>query len=253
MISITDKAIIELITLVEQQSEQIFWLRTPDFMQQLYVTDTFDQIWGRSLEPLFEHPTAFRDSLVPEDENIRKAYNKRKQSSSVSEKEQTILSRIITPTGEIKHMRDSCFSLHDSYGNTVGMAGIGKVITPSEWGHDLDGKVKETHPLSKILQSLAERHTNAVASPMCKEVKLSYKMYKGKYLINTYIGEIVLTPREFETLQLLLAGNTAKETAKVLNISPRTVQDYLINLRVKLECRNKLEIANRVLLQTKTE
>ncbi len=146
-------------------------------------------------------------------------------------------------------MRDTCFSLHDSYGNLIGMAGIGRVITPSEWEYDLDGKVKEQHPLNKILQHLREKHINVVTPQIHENVKLSFRMVKGKFLINTHLGEITSTKREFETLQLLLAGKTGKETAKSLSISPRTVQDYLINIRVKLECRNKLEIANRVLLQ----
>jgi DNA-binding CsgD family transcriptional regulator len=48
--------------------------------------------------------------------------------------------------------------------------------------------------------------------------------------------------REQDCLGLFLEGKTAKETAKVLNISPRTVEEYLANIKRKLGCKNKYEL-----------
>jgi DNA-binding CsgD family transcriptional regulator len=243
MITITDKGIIDLITSIEQRPMQYFWLRTADFSQQLYVSDVFKRVWGRPVEQLFEYPTAFRDALVQDDETVIKHYHERAHTNNPGEPQQTILSRLLTPTGEIEYLRDACFGLQDSYGNLIGMAGVGKIITSSEWEYDLQGEVIEAHPVSAILKSLREKHI-ALAPQTNAEVKIPFNKVGNKYIINTTRGEIALTKRELESAQLLLAGNTAKETAKLLDISPRTVEEYLDNIRIKLSCRNKLEITH---------
>lgn len=51
-----------------------------------------------------------------------------------------------------------------------------------------------------------------------------------------------LSLREKHCLNYLLKGKTAKETAKLLRISPRTVEEYLTRLRQKLGCRYKREL-----------
>lgn len=48
-----------------------------------------------------------------------------------------------------------------------------------------------------------------------------------------------LTIREEKFGYLLLQGKTAKEIAQDMNISPRTVESYLITLKHKLNCENK--------------
>jgi len=50
---------------------------------------------------------------------------------------------------------------------------------------------------------------------------------------------IMLTKREQECLILFLNGYTAKETGAELNLSYRTVEEHLENLKIKLGCRYK--------------
>lgn len=54
-----------------------------------------------------------------------------------------------------------------------------------------------------------------------------------------------LTEREHDCLNYLLKGLTAKESAKVLGISPRTVEEYLAQLRYKLQCKDKGEVISK--------
>lgn len=53
---------------------------------------------------------------------------------------------------------------------------------------------------------------------------------------------IPISPREEDCLRHLLAGKTIKETAKILQLSPRTVEDYLNRLKKKAGCRYKREL-----------
>lgn len=51
-----------------------------------------------------------------------------------------------------------------------------------------------------------------------------------------------LTTREQECLFHFLQGKTAKETGFALNLSHRTVEDHITNLKIKLGCHNKRDL-----------
>jgi DNA-binding CsgD family transcriptional regulator len=53
---------------------------------------------------------------------------------------------------------------------------------------------------------------------------------------------IQLSPREISCIHYLLKGKTAKEIANHLNLSYRTIEYYLENIRNKTGCRNKYEL-----------
>ena len=51
-----------------------------------------------------------------------------------------------------------------------------------------------------------------------------------------------VTDREQQVLELAAAGHSAKGVARQLDISPRTVERHLANLRHKLRARNRSEL-----------
>lgn len=51
-----------------------------------------------------------------------------------------------------------------------------------------------------------------------------------------------LSKKECDCLQLLIQGKTAKDTANLWSISPRTVEYYFENIKDKLGCINKREL-----------
>ena len=55
-----------------------------------------------------------------------------------------------------------------------------------------------------------------------------------------------LTARERQVAMLLAEGRTSKEIARLLEISPRTVEAYRSRLLVKLEARNSAELVGRM-------
>lgn len=61
------------------------------------------------------------------------------------------------------------------------------------------------------------------------------------------VGSVVLTPREQECLDYTVRGFTAKEIAKKLLISPRTVEEYLNQLKLKLAVTTKQQMIQKVL------
>jgi LuxR family transcriptional regulator len=54
----------------------------------------------------------------------------------------------------------------------------------------------------------------------------------------------LLTPRERECLRWLLEEKSAKETAALLGLSPRTIESYFENIKGKFSCWSKQEVLN---------
>ncbi len=52
-----------------------------------------------------------------------------------------------------------------------------------------------------------------------------------------------LSPRERQCVKLLIQDKSAKETAVILDLSPRTVEFYFENIKDKLSCFSKSEVA----------
>lgn len=59
-------------------------------------------------------------------------------------------------------------------------------------------------------------------------------------------SRIKLTKRESDCARILLLGGTAKSIAHALDISARTVETHLINLKQKLGCYSKVELVKRL-------
>jgi DNA-binding CsgD family transcriptional regulator len=66
------------------------------------------------------------------------------------------------------------------------------------------------------------------------------------YYINHNGKLISLTKREAECIQLLKQGLSAKQTAYTLQISVRTVESYLNNLKRKAHCHSKLALLAKI-------
>ena len=73
------------------------------------------------------------------------------------------------------------------------------------------------------------------------------KLITNKANIGHKYKKIDITERQAECLFFLLRGKTAKEIAKFLNISPRTVEDYIEMLKLKFSCQTKNELVTAAL------
>lgn len=67
----------------------------------------------------------------------------------------------------------------------------------------------------------------------------SKSLTQSSYLIES---NSTLTSRENEVLFFILRGKTAKEIARILKISSRTVEQYVELIKNKFKCRNKSEL-----------
>lgn len=58
---------------------------------------------------------------------------------------------------------------------------------------------------------------------------------------------IYLTSREAECVVCLLRGKTFNEAARMLKLSPRTIEFYVKNMKIKLNCKSRSELIEKIL------
>lgn len=65
-----------------------------------------------------------------------------------------------------------------------------------------------------------------------------------------YLGEdypgIYFTKREAECLIHILEGHTLVSAAQLMGLSPRTVEFYVKNMRLKMGVKNKVELVKKI-------
>lgn len=74
-----------------------------------------------------------------------------------------------------------------------------------------------------------------------EQLKLELPKIK-KYYLGMIAPGVYITAQQFQIIKLTMLGATAKEVSVELNISPRTVEKHIENVRVHLKCQRKSDL-----------
>lgn len=72
--------------------------------------------------------------------------------------------------------------------------------------------------------------------------KNGYIDNEGNLRLGDFFGNSYLTKRELTVFKLVLLGKSSKVIAKILKLSYRTVEGYIDNIKLKLQCKTKGDI-----------
>ncbi len=133
----------------------VFWVISPDFERIIYVSPTYETIWGRSCESLYKQPKSWMDSIHPEDrERIGVSIKKHIQGKITFTEEY----RITRTDGAIQWIRDRAFSVPATSGVTEHIVRIAEDITERK-------KVEE-----RLQDTLEQSRVWLDNSPVCTKV-----------------------------------------------------------------------------------
>lgn len=66
------------------------------------------------------------------------------------------------------------------------------------------------------------------------------------YFLGDQFPEVYLTQREFETLYFLERGHTIVDTGRCLNLSARTIEFYVKNMKLKVGAKTKADLLEKI-------
>ncbi|PEE38313.1 hypothetical protein CN271_08100 [Bacillus cereus] len=114
------------------------------------------------------------------------------------------------------------------------------VLISSNWSYNylqealklgIDGILLKDITIEKLIDSL-------------KAVHKGQKVFPTELKTKSHSFSAVLTPREFNIIQLLHEGKTTREIANTLYLSDRTVRNYIYFIKSKLNVKTRIDIIN---------
>lgn len=105
--------------------QDVFWLMDVASQEIIYVSPTYQTIWKRSCQTVYENPLAWLEAIHPDDrERVNAAYLDMVKTAEYDQKY-----RIIQPDGSHRWIRDRAFPIKNELGEIVRIAGIAEDIT----------------------------------------------------------------------------------------------------------------------------
>jgi len=101
------------------------------------------------------------------------------------------------------------------------------------------------HGLKENIYVLNDNKQKSQELGMVKKNK-THALPKKSYYVGEAYPELYFTRREAECLFYLMRGLTIVSTAKMLDLSPRTVEFYVKNMKVKVGVRTKNQLVDKL-------
>lgn len=108
---------------------EVFWISEFENDKIIYVSPSYEMIWGRTRESLYENADTFFMAIDAEDRfRIADAFNAVRAEGKIVDEE----FKILLPTGAHRWVRAQAFPVYDDQGIRVRMVGIAEDITESK-------------------------------------------------------------------------------------------------------------------------
>jgi DNA-binding CsgD family transcriptional regulator len=220
----------------------VFWACTSDYKKQLYVSDTYETIWGRPKDELHANIGIWASTLVVDD--LVKNVNEFKRRT-IAPGASTIGFRIARPDNEIRYLKNTSFTLYDEDENPSIILGIDQNLNAQHWENWLIKPMAQLEPTPYLKEFINIFQQEAGLQLLLNSPSVNSLEPQPNTI---YIDNepIALTKREMQCLKFTLEGKSAKEIANALYISVRTVEIHIENIRRKTQCRTKLEVISKL-------
>lgn len=117
-------------TKLAEKSEDVFWVRDAYYKQQIYVSPSFETVWGRSMSELYNSPERWASYLYPEDKKrLAEKISGERNVHTDPEGKFYENYRIVRPNGELRYIVDCSFPIYSRQNVLIGFAGIARDVT----------------------------------------------------------------------------------------------------------------------------
>lgn len=105
--------------------KEVFYLNDAEKRQTLYISPTYEQVWGRTCESLYRNPRSFVDAIHPVDrQKVIASFTAQQEGKAIE-----VMYRIRRPDGTVRWIRSRAFPIMDAQGAFTRIAGIAEDVT----------------------------------------------------------------------------------------------------------------------------
>ncbi len=110
--------------MIAENLEEVVWMTTPDADEFRYINPTFERVWGRDREDLYDDPLSFLEAVHPDDrDRVEAAFTALPDGEFEEE------FRIVRPDGEVRWMYVRGALVEDEDSGMARVVGIGEDVT----------------------------------------------------------------------------------------------------------------------------
>ncbi len=231
---------------LDEFKDFVFWIRTADMSKQIYSSISYETIWQREENLVYEIPLLWLDYLSTNNKiDYMIQLQERPLANYLNYDKNLVFYQIQTPNDEVKYLHDRAFKcIDDSNENYI--VGISHNILESIWSENIIIRPKiitsfERDPY-KLFFKLIKKYFGI---KLLVQISVNDKFDKEFKEFIKKEEQLNLSRRELESLYYICLGKTYKQVARVMSISPRTVETHIENIIRKTECKNKIEVVSK--------
>lgn len=196
----------EHVTKLQQLKEHVtdvVWMTGPKNDEIQFISDSYEDVWGRSPATVYEDRISFIDTIHPDDrDQVRNALVA--QQTNPDEFEETY--RVVQPDGEIRWVHDRAAGVYDGDGTLQRIVGVATDITDRkereqmlERQRDDLAELQRLNTLSRgVTQALQETTTrDAIEHAVCEQLTES-ELYQTVWIGirgTTETGDLTVRPQ----------------------------------------------------------
>ena len=161
---------------IAENVKEVFFMISPHTDEILYISPTYETIWGRSCQSLYENPQSWLSAIHPED-GCQAIATLETQFRTGEEFEEEY--RIIRPDGSIRWIWSRAFPIRDEAGKVNRFVGVAEDITERKYAEEAMKKSEEQFRLTFELAPIGMAITSLdgkfqrVNQALCEVLKYS--------------------------------------------------------------------------------
>lgn len=243
---ITLSSLNALFDYIYRETGVVLFMRSRDNQRQLFVSENFKNIWGVESNLLYHNPTAWNDFLFEEDKNRVIQHVKHRIATPEQITHDKLPYRIRDTQGKVRYLDSGAFLLVDQHNTEIGYFGITREVSEQQWFATL----KSQTSVDNQQQLLKNYLFNVLQNELKLQAAIAAPVNESHIVLKHNQQIVPLTEREKDCLHYLTEGKSSKQTAALMHVSPRTVEFHLNNIKLKAQCRTKLELLGKLTIHS---
>jgi PAS domain S-box-containing protein len=171
---------------VVENMHEVFWIMNPLNGKVLYVSPTYEKIWGRSCESAYSVSHFGLDFIQPEDQ----ARIQRARSDKEAQGTYDVEFRIVRPDGSTRWIHDRAFPVRDAAGDLHRIVGVAEDITERKQLEEQYRQAQKMEAIGTLAGGIAHDFNN-ILTAIIGYTELASMIAEGNSKLRVYLGAVI--------------------------------------------------------------